>query len=63
MLKLVSKPKATQSAFITLKIIFNEKKVLNILDTSNVIETEAAIIEKPKTFSKKNKKQKNENND
>lgn len=56
MLKPVSKPKTTRSAFATQKVMFNGKKVSNVLDTSDVTETRAAIAEKPKTPAKKNKK-------
>ena len=62
MLKLASKPKATQSAFTTQEVILNEEKIPDVLDTSDVPETRAAIAEKPKTPTKKNKKRKNQNN-
>ena len=59
MLKPVSKPKATQSAFATQKVMLNREKVLDVLDISNITETWAAIAEKAKTLAKKNKKRKN----
>lgn len=59
MLKLVSKLKATWSVFVTQDVIFNEKKVSNILDISNITKIEAIIAEKPKAILRKNKKQKN----
>ncbi len=60
MLKPVSKPKATWSAFATQGVKLNRENVPNISDTSNVIETGAPIAEKPKTLSKTNKKRKNQ---
>lgn len=62
MLKSISKPKATRLIFTTQKIIFNEEKIPNILNISNVIKTAAAIAKKPKISSKKIKKLKNQNN-
>ena len=56
MLKPVSKPKATQLAFVTQRVTFNEKEMSNILDISNITETRVAIAEKPKIILKKNKK-------
>lgn len=38
--------------------MLNKKEVLNVLDTFNITETEVIIAEKPKTFIKKNIKQK-----
>lgn len=61
MLKPISKPKATQSAFATQKITCNGEEVPNVLDTSNVTESGATIAEKPKILAKKNKKPKNQN--
>lgn len=58
MLKPVSKPKTTRSAFATQGVTFNGKEVPNVSDTPDV---RAAIAEKPKTPSKKNKKRKNQN--
>lgn len=59
MLKLVSKPKATQLVFTTQKVFLNKKKVRNILDISNVTEIRVIITEKLKTPVKNNQKQKN----
>lgn len=56
MLKLVNKPKNTESVFTTYEIIFNGKKMPNILDIFHFIEIKAIIAKKPKTFIKKNKK-------
>lgn len=53
MLKLVSKTKAIQLIFITQKITFNREKILNILNSSNIIEIKVIIIEKPKIGKKK----------
>lgn len=61
MLKPVSKPKATRSAFATQGVTLNGEEVPNVLDTPDVAETGAAIAEKPKTPSKKDKKRKNRN--
>ncbi len=58
MLKPVSKPKATQSAFAIQGV--NWEEVPNVSDTPNVTETGAAIARKPKTPSKKNKNRKNQ---
>lgn len=62
MLKSVNKPKATWLAFATQEVTSNREKVSNILNTSDIIETRAAIAEKLKTFFKKIKKRKNWNN-
>lgn len=62
MLKSFSKLKAIWSVFATQEITFNRKKVLNLLDTSNVTKTRVAITEKPKTPAKQNKKGENQNN-
>lgn len=59
MLTLISKLKATLSTFITKKVTFNKKKVLNALDTFDITEIKTIITKKPKTLFKKNKKQKN----
>ncbi len=60
MLKPVSKPKATRSAFTAQGVTLNWEKVPNVSDIPNVTETGAAIAEKPKTPSKKNKNRKNQ---
>ena len=57
MLKPVSKPKATQSAFASQEVTFNRRELLNVLDIFNVTETGFVIAEKPKTISKKKKEQ------
>ena len=62
MLKPISKPKVTQLAFATQKVILNGEKMPNILDTSYITEIGAAITKKPKNPTKENKKQKNQNN-
>ena len=59
-LKPVRKPKATRSSSATQGVTLTKEEVPNVLDTSNVTETTAAIVEKPKTPSKKNKKRKNQ---
>lgn len=56
MLKLVNKPKATQLVFATQEVIFNREEVPNVLSTFNFTEIKAAIAEKLKTPTKKNKK-------
>lgn len=56
MLKQTSKLKAIWSVFATQKVIFNWKKVLNSLKTSNITKIRAIIAKKSKTFIKKNKK-------
>ena len=60
MLKRVSIPKVIRSAFVTQGIILNNEKVPNVSDIPDITETGAAIAEKPKTSSKKNKKRKNQ---
>ncbi len=60
MLKPVSKPKATRSAFAIQGVTFNWEEMPNVSDTPKVTETGAAIAEKPKTPSKKNKNRKNQ---
>ncbi len=60
MLKPISKPKATWSVFATQRITLNGEEVPNISDTLDVTETGAAVAEKPKIPSKKNKKRKNQ---
>ncbi len=62
MLKPVSKPKATRSAFAIQGVFLNWEEVPNISDTPNVTETGAAIAGKPKSPSKKNKNRKNQKN-
>ncbi len=60
MLKPVSKPKATRSAFAIQGVTLNGEEVPNVSGTPDVTETEAAIAGKPKTPSKKNKDRKNQ---
>ncbi len=60
MLKPVSKPKATRSAFAIQGVTLNREEVPNVSDTHDVTETGVAIAEKPKTPSKKNKDRKNQ---
>ncbi len=60
MLKPVSKPKATRSAFAIQRVTLNGEEVPNVSDTHDVTETGAAIAGKPKTPSKKNKERKNQ---
>ena len=62
MLKPVSKPKATQSAFAAQEITLNKKEILDTSNSLDIIETGAIAIEKSKTISKKrNKKRKTQN--
>ncbi len=61
-LKPVSKPKATRSAFVIQQVTLNGEEVPNVSDTPDVTETGAAIAGKPKTPSKKNKDRKNQKN-
>ena len=60
MLKPVSKPKATRLEFVTQGFAFNVENMPNVSNTPDIIETGGAIVEKPKTPSKKNKKRKNQ---
>ena len=62
MLKSVSKPQAIRSVFATQGVNLNTEMMSNILYTPDVTGTGAAIAEKPKTFSKKDKKWKNQKN-
>ncbi len=62
MLKPIGKPKATRSALAIQGVTLNGEEVLNVSDTLDVTETAAAIAEKPKTLSKKNKNRKNQKN-
>ncbi len=62
MLKPVSKPKATRSAFAIQGVTLNGKEVPNVSDTFEVTESGAAIAGKPKTPSKKNKDRRNQKN-
>ena len=57
MLKSVRKPKATQSAFATQEVTFNEEKMPNVYNSSDITEIRAAIDEKLNTILKENKKQ------
>ena len=61
MLKPVSKPKATRSAFLIQGVTLNKEGVSNVSDTHYDTVTGAAIADKPKTLSKKNKDRKNQN--
>ena len=60
MLKPVSKPKATRSAFALQGVTPNGGELPNSSDTYDVRETGPAIAGKLKTPSKKNKDQKNQ---
>ncbi len=55
MLKSVSKPETTRSAFAIQGVTLNREEMPNVSDNPDVTETEAAITGKPKTLSKKNK--------
>ena len=56
MLKLVSKPKDSRSAFITQGVTLNREEMPNASDPPHVTETGAAVTEKPKNPPKKSKK-------
>ncbi len=60
MLKPVSKPKVTRSAFAIRGVTLNREEMPNVSDTHDVTETGAAISGKPKTPLKKNKDRKNQ---
>ncbi len=60
MLKPVSKPKATRSAFAIQGVTLNGEKLPNVSDTPDVTETGAVIAGKPKTSLKKNQNWQNQ---